>query len=454
MTTLTTSQDTHSSRQFFPLRRGAFLAFLLLAFCFRFWYGLSLGLSQGDPQQVYLIGLKCYLTRSWPYFGPDVVTHVQISGALQGLVIALPLALVPIPESPFVFLNLLSLFGLCLLAEYCVRHLPKIPPWLIRTWIMTAPWTLGQSTHVYNPSYVLVGSVAFFLGALETYSRLRLGWIRPVWANFLMGVGLGWVMQFHLSYVILFPYLAASAYCQLKEHGAKALRTSWSFAVGALATGIFILPTIPQFGGNVGLTGQTASMIHFNIHNLPIRPDKAFDIIARFLSFASFEIPRFLGPDTASRFAFVKAYPWLAPVVLLLIVVGTLQPVVMLVIGLFGGKPRTPAWAGVRQLCFMTIGLLYLSFAFSHKPPHAHTFYVTFPIAMLFSLYCWNEFLQSKRGQLCASLLLTCNILFHVVLTFSHHAHHPWALDRQAIERALTVRDYHEFGERRPGAFY
>ena len=126
----------------------------------------------------------------------------------------------------------------------------------------------------------------------------------------------------------------------------------------------------------------------------------------------------------------------------------------MLLIGLFGGKPHTPAWAGMRRLCFMTIGLLYLSFAFSRKPPHAHTFYVTFPIAMLFSLYCWNEFLQSKRGQLCATLLLTCNILFHVVLAFSHQAHHPWAVDRQAIERALKVEDYHEFGERRPGAFY
>jgi hypothetical protein len=37
---------------------------------------------------------------------------------------------------------------------------------------------------------------------------------------------------------------------------------------------------------------------------------------------------------------------------------------------------------------------LYLGFAFSRKPPHAHTFYVTLPVAMLFSVYCWNEFLQ------------------------------------------------------------
>jgi hypothetical protein len=369
-------------------------------------------------------------------------------------VIALPLSLVPVPESPFVFLNVLSLFGLWLLAEYCTRHLPAVSPWLIRTWILTAPWTLEESTHVYNPSYVLVGSVVFFLGALETYPTLRLGWIRPVWANFLMGVGLLWVMQFHLSYRILLPYVAASFYVQIRERGVEALRTAWSFAAGAFTTGVFVLPTILRFGGNVGFAGQTSSMIHLNARNLPIRPDKAFDVVARFLSFASFEIPHFIGPDTASRLDFVKEHLWIAPVVLLLIVVGTLQPLAMIWIGLFAKQLHPPAWSGVRRLCFGTLGLLYLGFAFSRKPPHAHTFYVTLPVAMLFSVYCWNEFLQRRRWQICASILLASNILLHAVLALSHQAYHPWVMDRQWIERALKDGDYHAFGERRPGSFY
>ncbi len=191
--------------------------------------------------------------------------NVQIPGALQGLIIALPLYLAPVAESPFLLLNLLSLLSLCFFAEYCIRQLPKVPPWLIRTWLFTAPWTLGLSTHVYNPSYVLSGSVTFFLGAFETYPLIRLGWIPLIWANFLMGVGLCWVMQFHLSYALLLPYVAASFYFQLRERGIAALRTSWGFAVGALTTGIFILPTIMRFGGIVGFTGQTSSMIHLNL---------------------------------------------------------------------------------------------------------------------------------------------------------------------------------------------
>ena len=88
---------TRSPQSLSHLRRGQLLAFLLLAFCFRLWFGLSLGLSRHDPKQIYLIGLKCYLTQTWPYFSPDIAPHVQTPGALQGLVIAPPLSLFPTP---------------------------------------------------------------------------------------------------------------------------------------------------------------------------------------------------------------------------------------------------------------------------------------------------------------------------------------------------------------------
>jgi len=44
-------------------------------------------------------------------------------------------------------------------------------------------------------------------------------------------------------------------------------------------------------------------MIHHNVHNLPINQAKAFDLVARCFSFASFEVLRFIGPDTTTWLA-------------------------------------------------------------------------------------------------------------------------------------------------------
>ena len=62
---------------------------LLLLFLFRLCFGFFAVMDYEDQRQIYLIGLKYYCTRLWPYFGADVIPHVQIPGALQGLIIGL-----------------------------------------------------------------------------------------------------------------------------------------------------------------------------------------------------------------------------------------------------------------------------------------------------------------------------------------------------------------------------
>src|ERR1700733_13859204 len=76
---------------------------LLAAFLFRLAFGLCSEIWFIDQQQIYLIGLKYYTTSLWPYFGPDVAANIQLPGALQGLVVGLPLRIWSIPESPYVF---------------------------------------------------------------------------------------------------------------------------------------------------------------------------------------------------------------------------------------------------------------------------------------------------------------------------------------------------------------
>src|SRR3954453_15503515 len=82
-------------------RPWLFAAGLLGLFALRLYFGLSSHFFAEDESQIFLIGLRYYATGHWPYFGPDVVwTMSEIPGALQGLLVGAPLALVPAPPGP------------------------------------------------------------------------------------------------------------------------------------------------------------------------------------------------------------------------------------------------------------------------------------------------------------------------------------------------------------------
>ena len=123
-----------------------------------------------------------------------------------------------------------------------------MPKWFVWSWLLTAPWTLGVSTHVLNPSYVLPAAIIFFVSAIETYPFLSSDLIPLKWANFMMGLALFWVMQFHMSWVIFIPYILLSFYFQFKSAGRKALGSGMYFACGALLTGSFLIPTFIKYG--------------------------------------------------------------------------------------------------------------------------------------------------------------------------------------------------------------
>jgi len=434
------------------------MAVLALAFFFRLGYGLCLRFWADDEKQIYLLGLKFYTTGLWPYFGPDVdvlpggASLVQIPGALQGLLVGLPFYILPTPEAPFLLLNLISFSSLCLLAWYCTRRLPGMPGWFIWAWLLTAPWTLNFSTHVTNPSYVLAGGIIFFVGALETYPHLSRRLIPPRWANLMMGAALVWVMQLHLSWFVLLPYAAASFYLQIRAEGRRGFRAVGWFMCGALLVGGLLLPTYLKYGFRAGL-GRTGSMIGFNAANLLSIPNIIEGIPGRFLSFASFELARFTGGHTADRLAFFSRHPLLAPFALFVGLVGILQPLLMLVLW-FLPKRGQEDWRAIKYLTLSTVCLLYLSFLFAKKEPASHTFYVVLPLAMIYSFYCWNDFLKRRGWQVFAAFFIACGIIFHMGLAFDRYATESLYVNRGLCQSAIAARDYLILGARREGARY
>ena len=434
-------------------RRIIFIIALVLAFCFRLAFGLCLDFSPaGDERQIYLIGLKFFTTGAWPYFGPDVTNTIQIPGALQGLVVGLPLYFLRLPEAPYILVNLLSFGSLSFFAWYCTKRLPEIPRWFVWAWLLTAPWTLGISTQVFNPSYVLPGAILFFVSAIETYPVLSRNLIPLRWANFMMGLALFWVMQFHLSWVIFVPYLLLSFYFQLKSGGWKALNSLTYFFCGALLPGSLLIPTFVKYGLSGGL-GSTSETVRFNTANLLRHLNIVEGVLGRFLSFASFELPRFIGDSTANRLTFIRDNLWLTPFIIFLTLVGILQPIAMVVLW-FQKVHSQKDWKAVKYFTLATVMLLYLSFLLSMKPPQSHTFYLVLPVAMLFSFYCWHEFLKKKRWQRFAMVFLVCGVIFNVGLAVNNYARISIYVERGKIVEAIRARDYRILGERREGARY
>ena len=243
-------------------RPWLFAAALLGLFALRLYFGLSSHFFAEDESQIFLIGLRYYATGHWPYFGPDVVwTLSEIPGALQGLLVGAPLALVPAPEAPIVVLNLLSFGALSMLAWYITRRVPSVPRWLVWGWTMTAPWTLHFSTHITNPSYVLAGAVVFFIGFFEVLPPMRLGLVPLPAAFAAMGMGVAWVMQIHMSWYLMLPFLGIGWLSRRADGAAKMTIYVLACTAGAAVPGLALFPTAFQYGA-LGGTGGTLRNLH------------------------------------------------------------------------------------------------------------------------------------------------------------------------------------------------
>ncbi len=429
------------------------IVLLVLAFAFRLAFGLSSDFWSDDERQIYLIGLKFYATGAWPYFGPDVTNTIQIPGALQGLVVGLPLYVWHAPEAPYVLLNVLSFLSLCFFAWYCTRRLPEIPAWIIWAWLLTAPWTLNISTHIFNPSYVLAGGIFFFVGLFETLPFLRRDIIPAKYANLMMGLALGWVMQFHMSWVVLALLSLAALFFQYRTEGRTRLLSAlvW-FAVGAVITGSFLLPTFAKYGLTNG-AGSTSEVVGFNARTLLKHLNPVEGILGRFLSFASFELPRFIGGNNGTRWQFMERHLWLVPVVVFVGLAGLLQPAALVALW-FRREHRHAEWRALKYFTLSLLALLYVSFVFSFRAPHSHTFYVTLPVAMLYSLYCWSRYLEQRRWQRFAAVFLACGVVFHAGLALDNYRRKSMYVNRRIPAAAIEAKDYRILGERREGSRY
>jgi hypothetical protein len=424
--------------------KSAKTAWLALAALFlgRLAFGLTSEFWSEDETQIYLMGLRYYATGDWPYFGPDVVwTRSQIAGALQPLLVGVPLRIAPLPEAPFVLLNLLSFAALCGLSAYIIRREPSLPRWLVWGWLLTVPWTLQFSTHVNNPSYVLPAAIVFFIGFFEAIPALSLGLATPRLAFFGMGVAIAWIMQIHMSWPLLIPFAAIALYMR------GLLNVGW-LALGASIPGALLIPTFLRYGVHGG-SGGAATNLYFHA----VSPDRLLVTLAQFFSFASLEINRFVATDNAKRLMVLVDHPWIAPLAVIVLVAGLVQPVWMLVSAFRReARPsRSTDWLALRVLVAFTVLLIYASYWFVKEEPQAHAFFVVAPVAFIFAASCWT-LIDSPRWRRVAAVVLAVNVAFHAGLAWIQGPEQSLYTNRHVIAAAITDKQPEIFGHRRPYA--
>ncbi|HEX5071328.1 MAG TPA: hypothetical protein VFV78_14020 [Vicinamibacterales bacterium] len=436
--------------------RAWFVVFLVTAFAFRLCYGLSMPFWFEDERQVYLIGLRSFARGEWPYFGADVVwTGGQLPGALQGMLIRWPLSAWPAPEAPIVLLNLISFSALAFFAWYLCRRLPDVPRWLVWGALFTLPWTLNFSTHITNVSYILPGAILFFVGFFEGTPGLsrRILPFALAWA--LMGAGLLFVLQEHMSWVLLPPYGAVAmgglvfgkAGRLPGRRGRLVAIAGASFLAGAAAIGWLLVPTVLRYGADAG--GATGAL-----QFAPRSPVQLLKTAARTLSFASYETNRFFGVSTAERLLALARMPWLVPAVAVVAAAGIWQPLWMAVSLFRRGRTDREDWTRVRILLAATVALVYVDYFFSVREPQAHAFYVVFPVAVLFAATCWQLWAREnpsrwKRWDRVAAVVLVCGVLAHAGLAWDRWSQDSLYANRAVAAAAIDQRNDRLMGDRR-----
>jgi hypothetical protein len=328
-----------------------------------------------------------------------------------------------------------------LFAIYLRRRVPAVPAWFTWPWLLFSPWTLNLSTHILNPSYVLPASILFFVAFLELMPGFRIGFLGPRTAFFGLGFALLWIAQFHLSFAVLMPLVAIVFVVAIRRQQLRAADAVLSFAAGAALSGCALVPTLLRYGV-VGAfsAGANAQVTPTNLMRAP-------QMVARFLSFASFEVPRFIGPDTPERIAFLHRHLWAAPFIVFAAAFGVVQPVV-----LFAGMFRSrgiAGWSVARWTTIGMLGLIYASFAFSIKDPASQAFYVVLPLVMVYSFYCWAPLFRQRAVRVLAGLLLVAGALTHVALGLDNFRGVSLYTNRSLVVRAIHEKNYRLLGERR-----
>ena len=432
-----------------PTKKLFPILLMSLLLIWRTWYGLSQNFWHEDIVQIYLLGLKYFSTGMWPYFGPDIVhTQQQIPGAMQSILIAIPLQLIPLPESPFVLVNLLSMIGIGALSYFYSQRFRQFSlPWLI-VLIATLPAVLQISTNVYNPSYLLFPSCLFFVAWFESQAEFRSLGLSALSIGLLLDFSLCFTFQIHMSWPILLPFLAI-VFCRSAK-GVSRVKLLWGFGIGCLIGGSFLFPTILKYGLNT-LWASGSKNSGFVLDQILDAPNTVIKLI----TLGSYEYFGFnLGSSMNERISIIRAnYP-----LTLSAMVMTATFIVTIILLFYGIKKALKQ--GFKQhpdilLFALASAWCAIIFTLTPRPAALRNIFLLLPVTLTAFLSCLSmlkaDQLKKFVGMLSAAML--ASFIFHTIIAIKMIPNVSIYKDYAKVSSAINDKNYEILGTRRPGHY-
>jgi uncharacterized membrane protein len=112
-------------------------------------------------------------------------------------------------------------------------------------------------------------------------------------------------------------------------------------------------------------------------------------------------------------------------------------------------KERTRDFMYLRRLVWAAFLLTYASFFFSVKNPSSHTFYLLFPLVMVYAFACLQGFFKNKIFTRSAAAIMVCGLVFHAVLGIDNCKRRSLYTDRARVVTAILEKNCAVVGELR-----
>lgn len=424
------------------MTKNNLLTFLLVIVLvsLRIFFGIQINFNHEDYEQIYLIGLEYAFNENWSYWGPDVVwSETRLPGAMQGFLAGFPLQIWKHPYSPIIFSNLISSFGLILLALYGKKRFPRLNINFLLALFLLLPFYMYHGTVLLNTAYLIFTGALLFIPVFELFIY-RDNLIFKNTGIYFAFISFSMIMtyQLHLTWVMYLPFVIVLFYLEIIRNKHALWIIPVYFLLGGLVSGSLLLPTIINYGSVIYLNNDDNLSFDFE------RFLRIFELFGRYFTFATFDIL-----PTINFYALAISKSIFTLILIWILRIFSFVQFAIIWISLYRLR-KSPELKKTLLLFVLTLLMSIILFAISNKHLESRTFLLLYPIPVWLSLYGYDYWFNKKWiKKLTYSALAVCFVTFSVIAIGNYNDEFSFHAKKIELEKAINQKNPEAFGKRR-----